>query len=44
MNGNDIKHTDEKGNSKSKSDTTQSRWKLERGKKGFNSCAELQMQ
>lgn len=47
MSGRDAKKTDEEGNSKRKSDTAQSCWKLKKKggeKKGFNSCAVLQMQ
>lgn len=47
MSGRDVKKTDEEGNSKRKSDTAQSCWKLkkrEEKKTGFNSCAVLQMQ
>lgn len=42
-----MKKTDDEGNSKRKSDTAQSCWKLKKKggeKKGFNSCAVLQMQ
>lgn len=43
MNENDMEQTGEEGDSKRKSDTAQSR-KTRKGKKGFNSCAVLQMQ